>query len=145
MELRHLKYFVVVAEELSFTKAAARLRISQPPLTAQIHTLEEELELQLFNRTKHKVELTRAGEVFLAEARLTLSQAQRTRKWACQLASGSIGEVRVGFTVSAALNPQRLLSATLRRAFLSAVFPAGLGRTRRERRSMNFERIYAKS
>jgi len=105
MELRHLKYFVVVAEELSFTKAAARLRISQPPLTAQIHTLEEELELQLFNRTKHKVELTRAGEVFLAEARLTLSQAQRTRKLASQLASGSIGEVRVGFTVSAALIP----------------------------------------
>jgi len=105
MELRHLKYFVVVAEELSFTKAAARLRISQPPLTAQIHTLEEELELQLFNRTKHRVELTRAGELFLAEARLTLSQAQRTRKLASQLASGSIGEVRVGFTVSAALNP----------------------------------------
>jgi len=105
MELRHLKYFVVVAEELSFTKAAARLRISQPPLTAQIRTLEEELELQLFNRTKHKVELTRAGEVFLAEARLTLSQAQRTRKLASQLASGSIGEVRVGFTHSAALNP----------------------------------------
>jgi len=105
MELRHLKYFVVVAEELSFTKAAARLRISQPPLTAQIHTLEEELELKLFNRTKHKVELTRAGEVFLAEARLTLSQAQRTRKLASQLASGSIGEVRVGFTVSAALIP----------------------------------------
>lgn len=105
MELRHLKYFVVVAEELSFTKAAARLRISQPPLTAQIHTLEEELDLQLFNRTTHKVELTRAGEVFLAEARLTLAQAQRTRKLASQLASGSIGEVRVGFTVSAALNP----------------------------------------
>src|ERR1700738_4889562 len=63
MELRHLKYFVVLAEELNFTKAAARLRISQPPLTAQIHTLEEELELQLFNRTKHKVELTRAGYV----------------------------------------------------------------------------------
>ena len=105
MELRHLKYFVVVAEELSFTKAAARLRISQPPLTAQIHTLEEELELQLFNRTKHKVELTRAGAIFLAEARLTLSQAERARKLASQLASGSIGEVRVGFTVSAALNP----------------------------------------
>ena len=86
-------------------KAAARLGISQPPLRAQIQTLEEELDLQLFNRTKHKVELTRAGELFLAEARLTLSQAQRTRKLASQLASGSIGEVRVGFTVSAALNP----------------------------------------
>ena len=105
MELRHLKYFVVLAEELNFTKAAARLRISQPPLTAQIHTLEEELDLQLFSRTKHKVELTRAGRIFLAEARLTLSQAQRTRKLASQLASGSIGEVRVGFTLSAALNP----------------------------------------
>jgi DNA-binding transcriptional LysR family regulator len=105
MELRHLKYFVVLAEELNFTKAAARLRISQPPLTAQIHTLEEELDLRLFTRTKHKVELTRAGRIFLAEARLTLSQAQRTRKLASQLASGSIGEVRVGFTLSAALNP----------------------------------------
>jgi DNA-binding transcriptional LysR family regulator len=105
MELRHLKYFVVLAEELNFTKAAARLRISQPPLTAQIHTLEEELDLRLFTRTKHKVELTRAGHIFLAEARLTLSQAQRTRKLASQLASGSIGEVRVGFTLSAALNP----------------------------------------
>jgi DNA-binding transcriptional LysR family regulator len=96
---------VVLAEELNFTKAAARLRISQPPLTAQIHTLEEELDLRLFTRTKHKVELTRAGHIFLAEARLTLSQAQRTRKLASQLASGSIGEVRVGFTLSAALNP----------------------------------------
>ena len=105
MELRHLKYFVVLAEELNFTKAAARLRISQPPLTAQIHTLEAELDLQLFSRTKHKVELTRAGHIFLAEARLTLSQAQHTRKLASQLASGSIGEVRVGFTLSAALNP----------------------------------------
>jgi DNA-binding transcriptional LysR family regulator len=105
MELRHLKYFVVVAEELSFTKAAARLRISQPPLTAQIQTLEEELDIKLVDRTKHRVELTRAGEVFLAEARLTLSQAQRTRKLASQLASESIGEVRVGFTLSAALNP----------------------------------------
>jgi DNA-binding transcriptional LysR family regulator len=105
MELRHLKYFVIVAEELSFTKAAARLRISQPPLTAQIHTLEEELNLQLFNRTKQKVELTQAGQIFLAEARLTLSQAQRTKKLASQLASGSIGEVRVGFTLSAAMNP----------------------------------------
>ena len=105
MELRHLKYFVVLAEELNFTKAAARLRISQPPLTAQIHTLEAELDLQLFSRTKHKVELTRAGHIFLAEARLTLSQAQHTRKLASELASGSIGEVRVGFTLSAALNP----------------------------------------
>ena len=105
MELRHLKYFVVVAQELSFTKAAARLGISQPPLTAQIQTLEEELNLQLFNRTKHKVELTQAGQMFLAGARLTLSQAQRTEKLASQLASGSIGEVRVGFTLSAVMNP----------------------------------------
>jgi DNA-binding transcriptional LysR family regulator len=64
-----------------------------------------ELNLQLFNRTKHKVELTQAGQMFLAGARLTLSQAQRTEKLASQLASGSIGEVRVGFTLSAVMNP----------------------------------------
>jgi DNA-binding transcriptional LysR family regulator len=81
--------------------AAACLRISQPPLTAQIHTLEAKLGLQLLDPTKQKVELTRAGHIFLAETRLTLAQAQHTRT----LAAGSIGEVHVGFTLSAALNP----------------------------------------
>ena len=69
MELRHLRYFVAVAEELNFTRAAEKLRLAQPSLTRQIHNLEDELGVRLLNRAKNQVSLTEEGKSFLVDAR----------------------------------------------------------------------------
>ena len=102
MELRHLRYFIAVAEELSFTRAAARLYIAQPALSQQIQQLEQEMNVRLFNRTKRKVELTGPGEAFLHEARETLAKAADAVDAARRAARGETGKLAVGFIGSAA-------------------------------------------
>jgi DNA-binding transcriptional LysR family regulator len=97
MELHHFRYFVAVAEELSFTNAAKRLGMAQPPLSYQIRSLENEIGVQLFERRSRKVFLTDAGSCFLDAARLVLQQAEAAVDIARQAKSGALGTVRVGF------------------------------------------------
>ena len=101
MELRHLRYFVAVAEELHFGRAAARLHIAQPPLSRQIRDLEREVGTALFERVPRGVALTPAGRAFLPEARLTLAQAARAQRTAERASRGEIGRLRVGFVEAA--------------------------------------------
>jgi DNA-binding transcriptional LysR family regulator len=97
MELRHLRYFVAVAEELHFGRAALRLHIVQPALSKQIASLEHELGVQLFQRTKRHVGLTEAGEVLLEDARQILAQADGAVMRANQASRGEIGSLTIGF------------------------------------------------
>ncbi|MBN3857279.1 LysR family transcriptional regulator [Paraburkholderia sp. Ac-20340] len=105
MELRHLRYFVAVAAERNFTRAAEKLGIGQPPLSQQIKSLEHELGVTLFVRTPQGADLTRAGEAFLIEARRVLDDAARAAQVAQRAARGEAGQIRIGFTGSAAFNP----------------------------------------
>jgi len=97
MELRHLRYFVSVAEALSFTKAAAKLHTAQPSLTRQIKNLEEELGVRLFNRTKQQVTLTDEGRSFLVDAKRLLALAAETIESVRRLHSGEIRALNVGY------------------------------------------------
>lgn len=101
MELRHLKYFVAVAEELHFSRAAARLNIAPPTLSAQIRALETQLGAQLFTRKTRSVALTHVGERFLVEARATLQQAEQAELVGRRVARGEMGSIVVGFILSA--------------------------------------------
>ena len=99
MELRHLRYFIAVAEELHFTKAAERLHIAQPPLSQQIQQLEAELKVKLFHRqTKRQVQLTEAGKVFLQEAYQLLVQLETAVALTQRIGRGQTGMLRIGFT-----------------------------------------------
>ncbi|CAG2134883.1 LysR family transcriptional regulator [Cupriavidus plantarum] len=100
MDFRQLRYFVAVAEALSFSAAARKLHISQPPLSIQIKALEEELGSPLLERTRHKVALTPAGSLFLEKARAALANLDQARDVVKQVASGEAGEIRVAFTAS---------------------------------------------
>lgn len=100
MDFRQLRYFVAVAEALSFSEAARRLHVSQPPLSVQIKALEEELGSALLERSRHHVALTPAGELFLDKARAALANLDQAREVVKQVASGEAGEIRVGFTAS---------------------------------------------
>lgn len=101
MELRHLRYFLAVAEEAHFGRAAERLHIVQPALSMQIRALEEELGGPLFTRTSRRVTLTEAGTLLVAEARRTLDQAEHARDTVQRALRGEAGRVRVGFAGNA--------------------------------------------
>ncbi|HEX6738117.1 MAG TPA: LysR family transcriptional regulator, partial [Vicinamibacteria bacterium] len=116
IELRHLRYFVAVAEELHFGRAARRLHIAQPPLSQQIRKLEEILGHPLFTRTSRAVKLTSAGEALLDRARHTLLKVRDDVEAARSIGRGEIGRLNVGFIGSGMLTS----------------LPAMLGRYRRE-------------
>jgi DNA-binding transcriptional LysR family regulator len=97
MELRHLRYFVAVAETLNFTKAAEKLRLAQPSLTRQIHNLEEEIGVQLFNRSKSHVALTVEGRSFLVDARRLLALASESVAAVQRLSRGETGQLNIGY------------------------------------------------
>ena len=101
MELRHLKYFVAVAEELHFANAANRLHLAQPSLSKQIRLLEEELGFPLFYRTKQKVQLLDAGHVLLDEARRVLRQTENAVESARRTHTGQSGRLLIGYSASA--------------------------------------------
>jgi DNA-binding transcriptional LysR family regulator len=117
MELRHLRYFVTLAEELHFGRAAERLHIAQPPLSQQIRQLEGELGFELFYRTKRNVQLTEAGHVFLGEVQQIMRQLQQAIQVGRQTSRGEIGQLVVGFVSSAAYN----ILPTILRTFRSCV------------------------
>ena len=102
MELRHLRYFVAVAEELNFRRAAERLHLAQPALSSQIKALEEELDVRLFERTTRVVRLTQAGRLFLNEARGVLGAAAQAEQLARKAEHGIVGTLRVGVIAPAA-------------------------------------------
>jgi len=113
MELRHLRYFLAVAEEGNFTRAAAKLGIGQPPLSQQIRDLEREVGAALFHRVPHGAELTAAGAAFLGEAKASLAAAEKAKLAAQSANRGETGRLSLGFTASSAFNP--VVSATIRR------------------------------
>jgi DNA-binding transcriptional LysR family regulator len=96
VEFRHLRYFVTIAEERSFTRAAERLWVAQPGLSTQMRRLEAELGVQLFERHTRGVDVTQAGELFLERARLTLAAAETAAATGRDLEAGVIGSVRLG-------------------------------------------------
>src|SRR6266700_5574688 len=100
MELRHLRYFVTVAEELHFGRAATRLAIVQPSLSQQIRQLEDELGFPLLQRTKRSVALTDAGKVFMEAAQHILAQVQEAKRGAARAYRGEVGRLVIGYISS---------------------------------------------
>lgn len=123
IELRHLRYFVAVAEELHFGRAANRLHLAQPPLSQQIRKLEDIVGHALFTRTSRAVKLTSAGEIFLERARRTLSKVQEDLEEARSIGRGEVGFLRVGFIGSSMLT----------------ALPGMLGRYRRQYPKVNLQ------
>src|SRR5947208_5868665 len=105
MELRHLRYFVAVAEERSFTRAAERLWVAQPGLSTQIRRLETELGVKLFERHTRGADLTQAGELFLERARVALAAADAAGATGRDLEAGLVGRLRLGIASGARWRP----------------------------------------
>src|SRR6266545_4216228 len=116
LELRHLRYFVAVAEELNFSRAAERLHMAQPPLSAAIRQLEQELGTQLLLRTTREVRLTDAGQVFLDGARRTLAELERATVDAQRAGAGELGRLRVAFSWSARFQTLPAIGSALRQS-----------------------------
>src|ERR1700679_1477563 len=112
MELRHLRYFVAVAEELNFTRAAKRLGINQPPLSSQIRQLEKELGTALFYRRTRGVELTNAGKLLLEEARIILRQVEVAKIGVRRRGRGETGQINIGSSGATYFHP--LIPAVIR-------------------------------
>ncbi|HEY7305373.1 MAG TPA: LysR substrate-binding domain-containing protein [Bryobacteraceae bacterium] len=117
IELRQLRYFAALAEELHFGRAARRLGISQPPLTRQIQQLERALGAPLFERTKHVVQLTVAGRVFLEETRKTLEQVSRSFELAQRAHRGELGQLALGVAPLLEASAYPALEAHIRKNF----------------------------
>ena len=113
-ELRHLRYFVAVAEELNFSRAARRLHMAQPPLSAAIRQLEQELGVDLFVRTSREVTLTAAGDAFLPGARQTLDEAERAFATARRAGAGEVGRLNVAYSWSMRFETLRALGQAFR-------------------------------
>ena len=117
IELRHLRYFVAVAEELHFGRAALRLHLAQPPLSQQIRKLEEILGVTLFERTSRSVALTQAGQAFLERAQRTLRNVSRDIDEARSIGQGQVGSLHVGFVGSAMLTMLPAIFRAYREAY----------------------------
>jgi DNA-binding transcriptional LysR family regulator len=116
MELRHLRYFLALAEELNFTRAAQRVHISQPPFSMQISQLEQEIGVDLLVRTSRHVELTPAGRAFLHDARAILEQVDAAGSRARAIGTGSAGRIEIGLASSHFLGPlPRMISTYMQR------------------------------
>jgi DNA-binding transcriptional LysR family regulator len=113
-ELRHLRYFVAVAEELNFSRAARKLRMAQPPLSVAIKQLEAELGTELFRRSSREVTLTEAGNALLAGARRTLAEAEGAVAAAKRAGAGELGTLRIGFSWSARFETLPMLGQAFR-------------------------------
>lgn len=113
-ELRQLRYFVAVAEELNFSRAARRLRMAQPPLSAAIRRLEAELGTELFRRSSREVTLTDAGRTLLAGARRTLAEAERAVSDAKRAGAGELGRLRIAFSWSERFQTLRSVAQVFR-------------------------------
>ncbi|PHJ65970.1 LysR family transcriptional regulator [Nostoc linckia z18] len=143
MELRHLRYFIAVAEELHFSKAAERLHIAQPPLSQQIQQLEAQLGVELFHRkTKRQVQLTEAGQVFLQEAYQLLAQLQKAIELTQKIGRGEKGQLRIGFTSLVTYNLLPLILRQFREQFSEVELILQELTTTEQERSLQESRIH---
>jgi DNA-binding transcriptional LysR family regulator len=141
MELRHLRYFVVIADELHFGRAAARLHITQPSLSIQIRDLERAVGVTLLQRTNRRVELTEAGRAFLEGARLALAQVETAVQDARRAHRGEIGQLTLGFVGSAAYDVLPRLLRAFRAAYPDVALRLGSMTTKEQLAALAERRI----